>query len=112
MQESGIELNPSCCDEINVCFLYLPSALSFPLKVVFFSPKLPSSDQNMYGLAATPKIDARFYFDLAKMSLTAVRNMKSEEIWPEITYAKCSEFTTGDAPIDRAIDLATSMKVI
>ena len=80
---------------------------------MFFSPMLKSSAQiKNYGLTATPEIDAGFYFDLAIRSLTAVHNMKSVGSWPEITYSKCSEFTAGDAPIDRAIDLVSSMKVI
>ena len=84
---------------------------------MFFSPMIPSSAQiqnykTTYGLTATPEIDAGFYFDLAIRSLTAVHDMKLVGSWPEITYRKCSEYTTGDAPIDRAIDLVTSMKVI
>ena len=84
--------------------------------MVFF-PKLPSSAlihgyKNKYSLTATPEIDAGFYFDLAIRSLTAVHNMKLGGSWPEITYTKCSEYTAGDDPIDRVIDLEANMKVI
>ena len=84
-------------------------------KVAFFAPILPSSAQirsykSMYGLTATPEIDAGFYFDLAVRSLTAVHNMKSGGSWPEMTYTKCSEYTS-DVPIDRSIDLISSIKV-
>ena len=85
------------------------------LKVAFFAPIMPSSAKinsykTMYGLSATPEIDAGFYFDLTLRSLTAVHNMKSGGSWPEMTYTKCSEYTS-DVPIDRSIDLISSFKV-
>jgi len=97
-KESGAEFDASCCDE---------------MAVAFFSPMLPSSAQirsykSMYGLTAKPEIDAGFYFDLAVRSLTAVHNMKAGGSWPEMTYTKCSEYTS-DVPIDRSIDLLASV---
>jgi len=100
-KESGAEFDASCCDE---------------MAVAFFSPILPSSAQirsykTMYGLTATPEIDAGFYFDLTVRSLTAVHNMKSGGSWPEMTYTKCSEYTS-DVPIDRSLDLVSSIKSV
>jgi len=100
-KEAGAEFDPSCCDD---------------MAVAFFSPIIPSSAQmrsyrSMYGLTATPEIDAGFYFDLAVKSLTAVHNMKSGGSWPEMTYTKCSEYTS-DVPIDRSIDLAVALKSV
>ena len=118
LQESEVVINPS--ENMNVSCLYEYSDLSFTVQVVVFFPKLPSSAlihgyKNKYSLTATPEIDAGFYFDLAIRSLTAVHNMKLGGSWPEITYTKCSEYTAetaGDYPIDRVIDLESSLKVI
>ena len=114
-QESQAEFDPSCCDQMNVIFLNLCCGLTFNLKVVFFYPKFPSSDEmtryrSKTGLTVTPEIDAGFYFDLAVRSLTAVHDLKSAGSWPDMTYTKCSE-VTGDDPIKRDVDLLSSMRV-
>jgi len=97
-KEADAEFPASCCDDIDV---------------IFFKPKLSTgqmrSYKEMYDLDATPEIDAGFYFDLSVMALTAVQNMKTAGTWPEISYTKCSEYTS-DVPIERSVDLLTSMK--
>jgi len=100
-KETGAEFDSSCCDE---------------MAVAFFSPIMPSSAQirsykSMYGLTATPEIDAGFYFDLAVRSLTAVHNMKTGGNWPDMTYTKCSEYTSNE-PIARNLELASSIAAV
>ena len=65
----------------------------------------------MYDLTDKPEIDAGFYFDLAVRSLTAVHDMKAAGTWPEMTYTKCSEYTSTE-PIDRTLDLVSSIQVL
>lgn len=64
----------------------------------------------MYDLTDKPEIDAGFYFDLAVRSLTAVHDMKSAGSWPEMAYTKCSDYTSTE-PIDRTLDLVSSIQV-
>ena len=116
-QETNAEFDPSCCTEMNVSFLNVYCVNSFKFKVAFFYPNLPSSakiksfqSKYTYSLTATPEIDAGFYFDLFIKSLTAVHNMKSRGSWPEMTYTKCSDYTS-NVPIHRALDLASSLRV-
>ena len=115
LQETNAEFDPGCT---NPSSLNDYCANSFPkFNVTFFYPNLPSSakiksfqSKYTYSLTATPEIDAGFYFDLFIKSLTAVHNMKSGGSWPEMNYTKCSDYTS-NVPIDRAIDLASSLKV-
>jgi len=100
-KETGAEFDPTCCDE---------------MAVAFFSPIMPSSAQiksykTMYDLTDKPEIDAGFYFDLAVRSLTAVHDMKAAGTWPEMTYTKCSEYTSTE-PIDRTLDLVSSIQSV
>ena len=69
-----------------------------------------NSIKTIYGVTASPGIEAGFYFDLTVRAVDAVESLKRSGLWPDLTYTKCSEFT-GDTPIRRSLNLATAIQV-
>ena len=84
------------------------------MQVVFFKPTMTDGQYNsiktIYGVTASPGIEAGFYFDLTVRAVDAVESLKRSGSWPDLAYTKCSQFT-GDTPVQRSLNLAAAFQV-